>query len=412
MPSTRPPPLSPPGVRFNHRVEHAAASHVGHVRADNEDAWRIDQSIPLFAVADGMGGHDAGEVAATLCLQVFFRCMTDVTANAAMTAFLASPSLRARRGVLDELRRAAQAANKAVRAEGERLDLKAGIGCTLDATLLLGDRAFVLHVGDGRVYLAREPATIQLTHDHDLRAVLAADGRLPVSQRSSIHNQLLNAVGMNPTVDTDCTYVELFEGDRLVLCTDGVHEMIGNEAEIAALAKSGRPSDAAQALIDAALARGGRDNATALVINVLEARSSRETRVPTGSARDLKTVRSCPLLVDLPEAVVLRALTLGVEVEIDAEKTIPRIVTADHVAYVVLEGEVDLGGLRLGPSALLYGESLLRTGRGLPRFRAAKPVRAFRLRADDFREVCATDTRFAAALYERLARHLASLQRA
>ncbi|HEY2515309.1 MAG TPA: SpoIIE family protein phosphatase, partial [Polyangiaceae bacterium] len=223
--------------------------------------------------------------------------------------------------------------------------------------------------------------------------------------------QILNAIGMNPTVDTDCTYVELFDGDRLVLCTDGVHEMIGDEAEIAALAKSGRPSDAAQALVEAALDRGGRDNATALVIAVREARSTREARVPTGSGRDLKTVRSCPLLVDLPEALVLRTLTLGVEVEIDADKTIPRIVTADHVAYVVLEGEVDLGELRLGPSALLYGESLLRSGRGLPRFHAATPVRAFRLRADDFREVCATDTRFAAALYERLARHLASLQR-
>ncbi len=176
MTTTRPPPLAPNGVRFNHRVAHAGASHVGLVRKNNEDAWRADPQAHLYAVADGMGGHDAGEVASSLCLHVFFEQMRDLRATTALTSFVASPSLRARRGVIDELRRAADAANRAVRAEGDRLGVKTGLGCTLDAALLLGDRAFVLHAGDGRVFLARASTTIQLTNDHDLRAMMASEG--------------------------------------------------------------------------------------------------------------------------------------------------------------------------------------------------------------------------------------------
>jgi PPM family protein phosphatase len=415
MPTTRPPPLAPhaphlpQGARFNHVVSHAATSHVGLVRANNEDAWRADAGLHLYAVADGMGGHDAGELASATCLAVFFREMADPRAAAAASAFLASPTLAARRGVLDELRRAAACANQALRDEAERLGSNSGLGCTLDAALLLGDRAFVVHAGDGRVYLARSSATIQLTHDHDLRAVLAGEGRLGVSQRGSIHNQLLNAIGMNAEVAVECTFVELVAGDRLVLCTDGVHGMIGDEATIAGLSKKGDARGAADALVSAALSRGGRDNATALVVAILE------SQVPPRSAgagtRDLATARSCPLLAGLPEALLLHALTTSVEVELDANKPIPRVVTTDHVAYVVLEGEAEVGGVTMGPSALLYPESLVSTGRGQPRFKAVTPVRALRIRADDFREVCAADSHLAAALYERLARHLATLPR-
>jgi serine/threonine protein phosphatase PrpC len=395
------------GARFNYRVVAAGASHVGHVRTNNEDAWRIDAAAHLYAVADGMGGHDAGEVASARCLEVFFWEMGSPTATAAFAAFLGRPSLEERRAVLDELRRAANSANRAVRAEAERMGSKVGLGCTLDAVLLLGDRAFVLHVGDGRVYLARSAVTIQLTHDHDLRAVLTGQGRLGLGQRGAVHNQLLNAIGMNPEVDVECTFVEPAAGDRLILCSDGVHEMIGDEATIASLAKQGEPAEAAQALVNAALARGGRDNATALVVLVQE--SGLPRRSGNGAARDFQTARSCSLLLDLPEAAVLHALTASVEVDFRSDEAIARIVTTDHVAYIVLEGQVELRGLTLGAGGLLYPESLVLAGRGQPRFRALTPVRALRVRSNDFREVCDSDPRLAAALYERLARHLASV---
>jgi len=290
---------------------------------------------------------------------------------------------------------------------------EAGMGCTLDAALLVGNCAFIAHVGDSRVYLARASTLIQLTHDHDLRSVLAAEGRLSPSQRGAFYNQLLSHVGMSSDVAPEFTFVELTKGDRLVLCTDGVHEMLGDEATLAPHVRArGGAGAAAKSLIDAALARGGRDNATALVIEIGDAimpAHSRKTAPET--TRDFRTARSCPLLCDLPDAVVLRALTMAVEVEIDEGKSIPRIVTTDHVAYIVLDGEAALKDLALGAGALLYGESLVGMGRGGARFRATSAMRLLRLRADDFREVCATDPRLAAALYERLARHLACAAR-
>ena len=399
----------PPSARFDHGIEYAGLSHVGHVRANNEDLWRADAELSLFAIADGMGGHQAGEVAAATCLDTFFTEMKSLGAMHATQAFLRAPSIEGRRSIFNVLRRAAECANDAVRAEALKIGAKEGIGCTLDAALLVGDRAFVVHVGDSRVYLARAAATIQLTHDHDLRAVLAAEGRLAPTQRASIYNQLLNAIGLNAALTTDCTLVELAQGDRLVLCTDGVHEMIGGESLIAPFAKKGTPADAAQALIDAALARGGRDNATALVIEVsAPVMPRKETQ---GAARDFTIARACPLLCDLADALVLRALAMAAEVEIDEGKTIPRVVTTDHVAYIVLDGEAEVNGISLGASALLYAESLLGMGRNAARFRAVSRVRCLRLRADDFGEVCADDPRLAAALYERLARHLATYVR-
>ncbi len=405
MRATQPPPPPPDGSRFIHGVTHAAASHVGHVRTNNEDAWRVDAQAQLYAVADGMGGHDAGEVASSLCLETFFREMSDAGATAAIAAFLADPTLETRRGVKDQLRRAASGANQAVRAEAQRLGSQSGLGCTLDAALLLLDRAFVLHVGDGRIYVARAAATIQLTHDHDLIAVLAAEGRLPTSRRSSVRNQLLNAIGMNAEVSADATSIELLAGDRLLLCTDGVHDLIGDEAAIADLMKAGTPTDAAGALVTAALSKGGRDNATALIVAVME---SQITRARSAEATmDLHTAGSSPLFVDLPDALVLQALTTSVEIEFEPEETIARIVTTDHVAYIVVQGEVALGSLSMGAGALLYPESLLGKGRGQPCFRATTRVRVLRVRADDFRELCSGNSRLAAALYERLARHLA-----
>jgi serine/threonine protein phosphatase PrpC len=399
-------------AHFDWGLEYAALSHVGRVRTNNEDVWRADTKVPLFAIADGMGGHEAGEVAAMRCLDAFFAEMRGDEALRTTRAFVSAPSLEGRKGIFALLRRAALRANEVVRTEAKRVASQHGMGSTLDAVLLAADRAFVLHVGDSRVYLSRASATIQLTHDHDLRAVLAAEGRMGPSQRAAMHNQLLNAIGLSSALASDCTLVEVTEGDRIVLCTDGVHEMIGDESLVLTYVKTGRPADAARALIDAALARGGRDNATALIIEI--GAPLRPRKVTPGASHDLAAARASPLLCDLPEALVLDALTMAAEVEIDAGKTIPRIVTTDHVAYIVLDGEAERGGVTMASSALLYAESLV--GRdGAPRggacFKAKSAVRALRLRADDFREVCASDGRLAAALYERLARHLASSAR-
>jgi CRP-like cAMP-binding protein len=181
--------------------------------------------------------------------------------------------------------------------------------------------------------------------------------------------------------------------------------MIGDEAALVPHARGGRAAAAARALVDAALARGGRDNATVLVLDVAEPLTPRKTVRNAGA--DHATARASALLCDLPDAMVLRALAMAAEVEIAAGEEVPRIVTTDRVAYIVLDGEVEVPpGTILGASGLLYGESLVGVGRH-GACRAVTGVRALRLRCDDFREICASDVHLAALLFERLARHLA-----
>lgn len=396
--------------RFDFRVAFAALSDVGRVRQNNEDVYLIEPALSLFVIADGMGGHAAGEVAARLAVDAFAESLRAKDAQRAFDKYVTGPTLDARHRVFAVLRRAAERANDAVRAEAESNVDRRGMGCTLDAVVLLGDRAFIAHAGDSRVYLARATATLQLTHDHGLHESLLAQGALAKIGPAQGQNPLVNAVGLSPKMSVDCMNVDIGRGDRILLCTDGVHGLIPQEAELAQIARAGSPQDAARSLIDTALVRGGRDNSTVIVIDIAERFAKRERTDEGLMARDLATVRICPLLSELPSSTVLRVLSAAVEVEIPAGETIPRTVVSDQVAYVILDGEIRMGDGRVfGSSALLYPESLLGEIGRSPLCKAERALRALRLRGDDFREVCGSDIVLAASLYERLARHLARL---
>jgi PPM family protein phosphatase len=396
--------------RFDFRVDYAGLSDVGRIRTNNEDVWRVEPSLALFVVADGMGGHAAGEVAAQVTVDTIVAALRDKTAQRAFDRYVAGPTLEARHGVFSALRHAAEAANTAVRLESEKNADKRGMGCTMDLVMLLRDRAFVAHAGDSRVYLARSATTIQLTHDHGLHESLLAQGEVPRNRPHPAQNPLINAVGLSPRLGVDCMFVDLSRGDRLLLCTDGVHGAIAQESEITQLVRAGAPGEAAKALIDTALVRGGRDNATAIVVDIAERFVQRDRSDGGLMARDVASVRTCPLLADLPTATVLRALAAAVEVEFAEGSALPRTIASDQVAYVVLDGEVEMHDRRIfGASALLYPESLVGGWRDAALCKAVRGVRALRLRADDFREVCDSDVALAAALFERLARHLARL---
>jgi serine/threonine protein phosphatase PrpC len=399
-------------VRFDFRVDSAGHSELGLVRKENQDAWHADAEAACFVLADGMGGHAGGRIASTLAVQA----VRDLVArrDADLRSFVTSPNLQTRRAVFDVMRAAAEHANKRVREEAARNSDWSGMGSTLDIVLLVRDRAFVLHVGDARVYLVRPGVTIQLTNDHDVRAALGVQSSIPPPARTAVPNRLLNAIGLGESFACDCVSFDVAPGDRLILCTDGVHQTVADEASLNG--RGGTAATMAKSLIDGALAAGGRDNATAVVVDVREAIISRKAAPAPAPAsrgalhhepaRDLDVTLTSPLLTSIERAVALRVLSAAVEVELPAGR-IPRIVARDRVAYVVLEGEVARSdGTLLGPGAFLYAESLV-DARRRATYDAVENVRAWRLRSDDFREVCAQDPRIAAALYERLARHLA-----
>jgi serine/threonine protein phosphatase PrpC len=235
-----------------------SATDVGRVRRVNEDG--VLTRSPLFAVADGMGGHAAGEVASSVAL---------TTLAAHLEAHLdTAPTLDA-----DTVVAAVRAANAAVfdRA-AERPDLR-GMGTTLCAVVLTGaaDRLVIVNVGDSRVYVVQDGALTQITRDHSYVEELVAAGALTREEaRTHPHRNIVTrALGIEPSVQVDAWEVALTPGDRYLLCSDGLFGEVDDHVIAQVLAGVADPQEAAERLVRMANEHGGRDNITAAVVDVL-----------------------------------------------------------------------------------------------------------------------------------------------
>jgi serine/threonine protein phosphatase PrpC len=388
--------------RFDFRAEFAVSGETGARREHYEDAALLAPEVAMFAVADGMGGHQAGEVAAKLAVETARRVLSGREAQRTMETYVARADLESRRAVYACLRQTFQEANRVVREDAQNNPDHQHMGATLDVVWLARGNAFVAHAGDGRVYLARARAMLLLTQDHSS----GASTRTPPPARAR-GSGITNAIGLCESVLVDTLFVDLTRGDRLLLCTDGIHGQVEQEAELAELLRTGTPLQGAQALVKRA-GQHGRDNATAVVVEIGERFVKRTDRDRGLAAADLERARHSPLLVDLPQSVALAALAAAVEVEFSVNEEIPRLVTNDLVAYIVLDGVIRYPGSArsVGAGALVFPESLvgIAAQEGLPV--AQETARLLRLRADDFTEIC-NDSRLAAELYKRLAAHIA-----
>lgn len=397
--------------RFDFRVDYGFATDTGSKRSANEDAQLIAPELALFAVADGMGGHRAGEVAARLAIEEILSALSSPSAVRAVERYVASAGLDSRRKVLAFLKRAVEQANARVRREALENPDYSGMGTTLDVVWLARDHAFIAHAGDGRVYLARARAMLQLTHDHTLaaRPSRAPDGWGGSSvEAPSGSSGITNALGLSDAVQVDTLFVDVGPRDRLLLCSDGIHGQLSGEQEIAEIVRAGAPEATARALI-ARAGESGRDNATAVVIEIADRFVKRADPDRGLGAADLESARQSPLLAGLPLPIALTALSAAVEIEVAAGASIPRAVASDLVAYIVLEGVVrHANGRSVGPGALLFPESLLGVWGHAEAPVAEQTSRLLRVRADDFAEIC-SEPRFAAELYRRLAVHMARL---
>jgi protein phosphatase len=228
------------------RPRYAAATDVGLVRSNNEDAYLT--APPLFAVADGMGGHRAGEVASAGAIRTLQKEAGHDT---------------------DSLVAAVQSANRAVHAEAAANPDLAGMGTTITAMMTTNDAAQIVHVGDSRAYLLRDGRLRRLTQDHTVVDRLAREGKIPAEEadRHPQRSVLERALGVGPEVDVDVQLLDVRPGDRLLLCTDGLTSMLNDEEIREILLTEKDPEAAARALIDAALAAGGKDNVTAVIVD-------------------------------------------------------------------------------------------------------------------------------------------------
>ncbi|MGZ8733630.1 MAG: Stp1/IreP family PP2C-type Ser/Thr phosphatase [Acidimicrobiia bacterium] len=229
-----------------------ATTDVGQVRDGNEDRFLVEVGLRLFAVADGMGGHQAGEVAST-------------TAIEALRAAIAAGR------PLDD---AIIEANRAVYEKASTDHSLTGMGTTLTAIAVGSERAVVVgHVGDSRAYLARAGTFEQITEDHSLVEEMVREGRITEDQ-ALVHPQrsiITRALGIDAEIDVDLYPVELQADDRILICSDGLTDMLRPTEIARILRQENDPQRAADALADAANANGGIDNVTAVVIAALPA---------------------------------------------------------------------------------------------------------------------------------------------
>lgn len=235
------------------RVAFASRTHVGCVRKNNQDAFgefTDPERGLLLVLADGMGGHQGGEVASRLAVDVLgatFRTATD------------EPGPMLVRGV--------EAANLRIYGRALRDETLQGMGTTVVAFHLAKLGSFVAHVGDSRLYRLRAGKLEQLTADHSLVGELERHGYL-TAEEAAVHprrNELMRSVGPAAEVEVDIAEIDFVPGDRLLLCSDGLCGYVSDE-ETARLLGEGSIEEAAEALVEAANSAGGQDNVTVQVV--------------------------------------------------------------------------------------------------------------------------------------------------
>ncbi|MFV1986577.1 MAG: Stp1/IreP family PP2C-type Ser/Thr phosphatase [Gemmatimonadota bacterium] len=237
---------------------YSADSHVGQVRTQNEDSFGADSPPGLFIVADGMGGHAAGEVASRLAV----RCATEGV------ALLPRPSpVNVAR---ERLRLAIADANQVILIEGQTHPERSGMGTTTTALLLSDEGWWVVgHVGDSRAYLVRDGSVERITEDHTYVQELVNQGRLS-DEEARLHPRsslLTRALGTSPNVNVDLFEGLVQPGDRFVLASDGLMSMLPETRIREMLAGPDTPETLVAALIEAANEAGGYDNVTAIVVD-------------------------------------------------------------------------------------------------------------------------------------------------
>lgn len=232
----------------------AARTDVGRRRSANEDCFAVASKLGLYLVADGMGGHAAGEVASLLASE---------TVTAALKA-VDSPTA----ALTDKLRHAVAAANRAIFARVQEKPELAGMGTTVVALLADCERVALAHVGDSRAYLVRDGRIRQLTRDHSMVAELVRRHEIS-AQDALMHPQrhvLTRALGVRRRVEVDLIEMALAGGDVLVLCSDGLTGPVRDEEIANEVDRTHDLEEVCGRLVDLANSRGGDDNITVVCV--------------------------------------------------------------------------------------------------------------------------------------------------
>ena len=243
-------------------MQFAVRTDTGKLRDRNEDLYYFDTQLQLFAIADGMSGHERGDIASRIALEVI----------QGWAETQASPQSdlgpMKRLGVLSEL---AEEANQRIYTSTESQGKGRGMGTTLIAGFVTFSYLAYVHVGDSRLYVLRDETLTQITTDDSIVQKMVEKGEI-TPEEGRVHekrNLITQAIGLKPEVTVNADAYPLVPGDIVLACTDGLHDLIINDAEIADIILSAADiEEASENLISKALDYGGTDNVTVLLVAV------------------------------------------------------------------------------------------------------------------------------------------------
>lgn len=321
------------------RVDSWALTDVGRARKHNEDGWLIDDQLGLYAVADGMGGHAAGEVASAYGL----RCVQEqlVKKKSLLDEFAENPTPEKHAQILREVELAINVASSAIYHMAQRDKKRHGMGTTLSMLLIAGNKAFMAHVGDSRIYLFRAGQIHQLSEDHSYLWEQIKKGAITLEEAKSspFSNVITRAVGITETVQVDTLVLDVLPGDTYLACSDGMHGYIESEGELAQLLAGEDGEELPRRLVGIANARGGKDNITVVVVRV-----PGDAGDPTAAdvLEKLDVLRRIPLFRHLSYKELVKVLNQTAPKVFEPGETIIEERSTGEEFYVILSGEVEV----------------------------------------------------------------------
>jgi serine/threonine protein phosphatase PrpC len=325
----------------------AAATDVGRQRQHNEDNFLIDKKLRVFMVADGMGGHAAGEVASSIAVHEIRDAIYN-NRDLIDRYRVDEPGVQAIE-ILQMLEHAIQAACSTVYNRAQAEPDKRGMGTTATVLLIAGApdhlRGFIAHVGDSRVYLARQGQSHMLTEDHSLMNELVRRGKLTRGQiESSPYKQYKNAVtravGVYQSVEVDTFDFDILPGDRFLLCSDGLYAYL-DEATLPQVLSDGDVKDTPTKLIDLANNGGGHDNITSVVVRIGDNSSGLAPRMSEAAVK-LDVLKAMQMFRYLSYKELVRVANIAEIIEVAPDHTIFSQGQTGDAMYVVLSGSVRL----------------------------------------------------------------------
>lgn len=401
-------PSSPPRASLEPPLRFAAQTDVGKQREHNEDNFLVDRKLRLYVVCDGMGGHAAGEVASAVAVRTLseeIRKAQDLLDD--YTKGSTGGSRVSKRDITNMLGFAVNCASRKIHAEASADEKKRGMGTTLVAVLFLGNQAFVIHVGDSRIYLLRNGNLEQLTEDHNVYNEFIKKKKIDLGSAAKLapKQAITRAVGVYEHCEPETLVIDVAPGDRFLLCTDGLSGYFdapeGSPEELAQKLLQPDPDSVVVDLVATANSRGGKDNITAVLV-ALEAMDADEERL--SQLETQKSVLASTPLFSALNARELRQVLQVTEVEqyIDRQ-VIVREGEQGEQLYIVLSGQVEV--MRSGaPVARLdpgehFGEmALIRNQPRSASARAMGPTQLMIIHRKDFFEILRTEHRLAVKL--------------